>query len=587
VLRDSRELVLGGGRQRSLLAVLLVHANEVVSNDRLIDEVWGGRPPETAGTALHGVVSQLRKALEPERPAGSPGAVLVTRSPGYVLRVDPDLVDAARFERLLGEGRAALDSGEAGRAAATLRDALVLWRGRALDGADHAPSAHAEAMRLEELRVEALEERIDADLALGRDEELVPELEAIVEREPLRERLQGQLMLALYRSGRQADALERYQHARNTFRDRLGIELSPRLRELEQAMLRQDPELDEGLPRVRPRRVLRRRRRTAVAAIVVALLALAAIAAGVLFARSDAPLQGKPGSVAVVDPEAARVVDTIEVGSGPAAIVFGHGSVWVANSEDDTVSRIDPETREVVKVIGVPSPVDLAVGADAIWVAGGLEGTVSRIDVELEDVVAEVDLGGDDPVQPMTVQGVATSPGAAWACVGTDLVRIDLETNEPDAHLDVRQGALAASYGDGFLWVATAGSSLLRVEPASLAVTARGAIPGFPHDVVATDDGIVVLAQTFDTSYRSGAWLVDPATARFVRTIADAGTVLSAADVQGPGLWVSGYVDDKGAAARVVPESPRADAVVATGQEPSAVTVGGGLVWVALRASEL
>ncbi|MGH3134981.1 MAG: BTAD domain-containing putative transcriptional regulator, partial [Gaiellaceae bacterium] len=314
----------------------MVHANEVVSSDRLIDELWDEHPPETAATALHGFVSQLRKALEPGRASGAPGEVLLTRAPGYMLRVGPGAIDAVRFEELLADGRGALDAGEAGRAAGTLREALALWRGQALAGADNTPSTHAESIRLEEARLEALEERIDADLALGRDDELVPELEALVEREPLRERLCGQLMLALYRSGRQADALEHYQRARNTFRDRLGIEPSPRLRELEQAMLRQDPELEAGLRRMRPRRVLRRRRRALVIVTVIALVAVAAIVVGALLTRADAPLQGTPGSVAVVDPEAGRVVDTIEVGSGPVSIVFGHGSIWVANSEDDT-----------------------------------------------------------------------------------------------------------------------------------------------------------------------------------------------------------------------------------------------------------
>jgi len=388
-------------------------------------------------------------------------------------------------------------------------------------------------------------------------------------------------MLALYRSGRQADALEHYQRARNTFRDRLGIEPSPRLRELEQAMLRQDPELEAGLRRVRPRRVLRRRRRAVVVATVVALVSVAAIVVGVVLTRPDAPLQGTPGSVAVVDPEAGRVVDTIEVGSGPAAIVFGHGSIWVANSEDDTVSRIDTETREVVKVIGVPSPVDLAVGADAIWVAGGLDGTVSRIDVGSNDVVTEIDLGGDDPVLPLTVQAVTASSGSVWACVGNALVRIDGATNDPVDSLDVPGGALAATVGNGFVWVATGASRLLRVEPNSLVVTARAPVPGLPLDVVATDDGIVVLS--FAAFSGVDTWLVDPATARLTRTLAQTDSGSAVADARGPGLWISTY---EGAVAHVEPGLPEPHATVSTGREPSSVAVGAGMVWVALRVPE-
>lgn len=573
---------MGGARQRSLLAVLIVHANEVVSSDRLIDELWSEQPPETAATALHGFVSQLRKALEPERALGASGAVLVMRSPGYVLRVDPAALDAARFEELLTDGRGWLDAGEASRAADLLREALALWRGQALSGADDTASAHAEAMRLDELRLEALEERIDADLALGRDDELVSELAALVEREPLRERLRGQLMLALYRSGRQADALALYQETRITLAARLGIEPTPRLRELEQAILRQDPELDAGLPRLRPPAVLRRRRGRVLLGAGVGLLAAIAVATALVLTRGNGtPRQATPGSVAVVDPKAGRVVDTIQVGSGPAAIVYGHGSVWVANAEDETVSRIDPETRKVARVIGVASPVDLAVGADAIWVAGGIDGSVSRIDPESNDVVAEIDLRGPDPTAPRTVQGVAAGEGSAWACVGRKLVRIDPATNTMVESVDVGAAALAAAVGHGSVWGVTAAERLLRIEPTSLAVTARTPV-GFPLDAEAADDGVVVLVRRPDFS-GVDLWLVNPDSTRFTQTLAIEGSVTGAGDVRGPGLWA---VTVEGTATRVAPDSHEQQTPVSTGREPSGVAVGAGAVWVAIREPE-
>jgi YVTN family beta-propeller protein len=392
---------------------LLVRANEVVSNDRLIDELWGENPPETAATSLHGLVSQLRKALEPDRAARTPGEVLVTRAPGYLLRVGPRALDAKEFERLLLEGRETLAEGDVARASETMRSALKLWRGQALTGIDDVPAVHAEASRLEELRAQALEDRIDADLALGRDRTLVPELEALVESEPLRERPHGQLMLALYRSGRQAEALEHYKGARRTFVERLGIEPTPRLRELEQAMLAQDPELDVGLPRFRPPERLRRRSRRLVL-LTLSLTAVTVAIAGtvaLLMPGGNRAALAAPGTVAVVDAKTFRVVDSVDVGSEPVAIVYGHDSIWVANSEDGTVSRINPETRDVEATIGVPSPVDLAVGADAIWVAGGIDGTVSRIDPESNDVVVTLDLRGKDPLVPRTVNGIAAGAG--------------------------------------------------------------------------------------------------------------------------------------------------------------------------------
>jgi DNA-binding SARP family transcriptional activator len=232
VLDRDRPLSLGGIKQRSLLAVLLLHANEVVSADRLIDELWGEAPPATAAKSVQVHVSRLRKELGDRR--------LATRPPGYVLHVEPSELDLARFERLLGDARSA-DSGSAGE---KLREALALWRGPALADLAYEPFAQGEIARLEELRWAALEQRIEADLAAGRHAELVGELEALITEHPVRERLRCQLMLALYRSARQAEALEAYRRAQRELSEGLGLEPSQALKELEQAMLRQDPALE-------------------------------------------------------------------------------------------------------------------------------------------------------------------------------------------------------------------------------------------------------------------------------------------------------------------------------------------------------
>jgi len=222
------------GAQRSLLGLLLLSANEVVSADRLIEELWGEKVPESGRTALQVRVSQLRKAL------GAAGGRVVTRAPGYVLRVDVDELDLYCFERLVSEA----DGAEPAEAAAKLREALGLWRGAPLVDLSDASFAQPAIRRLEELRLAASEKRIEADLALGRHADLVGELETLVEQHPLRERLHAQLMLALYRCGRQADALAAYQHARRVLVERLAIEPSAPLRQLEQAILRQEASLD-------------------------------------------------------------------------------------------------------------------------------------------------------------------------------------------------------------------------------------------------------------------------------------------------------------------------------------------------------
>ena len=233
-----RPVPMRGPRQRALLAYLLVNANEVVPDERLLEDLWADEPPKSGLAALRVRVSQLRKALEDGEP------LILTRPPGYVLHAPADAVDARRFEQLLADGRKALAAGRAEAAAVTLRDALALWRGPALADVAYEPWAQAEAARLEELRRSAFEERIEADLALGRHAELVGELEALVGAEPLRERLRGQLMLALYRSGRQADALAVYRSARTSLVEELGIEPGRALAELEAAILRQDQALE-------------------------------------------------------------------------------------------------------------------------------------------------------------------------------------------------------------------------------------------------------------------------------------------------------------------------------------------------------
>jgi DNA-binding SARP family transcriptional activator/class 3 adenylate cyclase len=240
---DGEAVDSGGVRQRALLAILVLHRNEVVSTDRLIDEMWGEDPPATALHTVQVFVSRLRRML------GLAGNRLVTRPPGYVLEIDADEIDAERCERLYARARTALATGDPARAEELLRDALALWRGAPLAEYTYERFAEAAIARLEELRLSCRAELIEAELAMGRQEEVVPELEALVRQHPLRERLRGQLMLALYRCGRQAEALEAFQQTRRMLIDELAVEPSDALRELEQAILRQETSLQLPSPR--------------------------------------------------------------------------------------------------------------------------------------------------------------------------------------------------------------------------------------------------------------------------------------------------------------------------------------------------
>ena len=371
VVDNGRRVDLGGPKQRALLAALLLRANEVVSQDALIDDLWGESPPATAAKTLQAYVSRLRKALaDADGPAQT--ARLETHAHGYVLRIDPESLDAVVFQRGLEEGRQALARDEAKLAADRLRDALALWRGPALGDLAYESFAQSEIARLEELRLTALEERIDADLALGRDSELIGELETLVERHPLRERLRGQLMLALYRAGRQAQALQVYQDGRQHLAAELGLEPSESLRRLERQILEQDPELGASSRRTRPAIVpasaWRHPVRIAVAGAVVLALA---IGVGAWRLAGEDAAHETAGAIAL-DPDTGALRETISFGTAPSSVAVGEGSVWVLDGDDQTVTQIDPETNDVRRVFSTSSrPTDIAAGAGAVWVGNG------------------------------------------------------------------------------------------------------------------------------------------------------------------------------------------------------------------------
>jgi len=240
VVEDGRSLPLGSRKQRALLALFLLHADEALPRDRLIEELWQGSPPPAADATLRSYLSRLRSTLGAGR--------LQTRTTGYALALRSEELDVARCARLVAEGRGALETGLPEEAAEKLREALRLWRGPPLADFSYESFAQGEIARLDELRLVALEARVDAELALGLHTSLVGELEQLVADHPLREHLRGQLMLALYRSGRQADALERYQEARRLLTEELGLDPSEALKDLQRAILAHDSSLERTVP---------------------------------------------------------------------------------------------------------------------------------------------------------------------------------------------------------------------------------------------------------------------------------------------------------------------------------------------------
>jgi DNA-binding SARP family transcriptional activator/ABC-type transport system substrate-binding protein len=466
VRTDEKVLRLGGAKQRALLAILLVHANEVVSRDRLIEEIWPDRPPGGAAHSLDHQISRLRKVLDPPD-------TLVTQSGGYMLRANPGDIDVHRFEENLERGRQANAAGNPTEALATLDSALDLWRGPALAQIADEPLLCVEAQRLEELRLTALEERSDARLALGEHHHLVAELDALVQRHPLRERLRAQLMLALYRSGRQAEALRVYADARRALVDELGLEPGPELQQLEQSILRHDPSLAA-------RRRVRFGRRGRIAALTVPVAA--AVGAGVAILVSGAGGSGADSArpfnaVALVSARTGKVLDRTDQLSAPLQSRFFDGALWNL-SGTGILSKIDPQTGKVVASANTAAvPCGLAAGEGALWVSDCSSPTVVRVDPDHGVVVGRATLPVPYNELADATQSVVVGAGSVWVGQGTAnpsfVWRLDPESGRVQHRYVIPVGgAQALAFGDGALWVGGGAiGHLSRVDPVTNDVT--------------------------------------------------------------------------------------------------------------------
>ena len=532
---DGRAVELGAGRQRALLALLALHPREIVATDRLIEELWGGSPPATAWKALQNMVSQLRRTLGAD--------AIATRSPGYCLQLEGEDLDARHFERLAVDGRRVLED-DPRAAAQTLRAALELWRGPALVDFAYENFAQREIARLDELRVGAIEDRIDADLATGGGSKLVPELERLVAEHPLRERLRGQLMLALYRAGRQADALEVYRRGRRALAEELGLEPDDALQRLEKAILVHDPSLD------------------------------APTSAGELHRRAGYETHALPDAVALVDADAKRVVGSVPVGRRPVAVTVGFGSIWVANSDDGTVSRIDPDRREVVRTIGIGAPtVDLAVGPDALWVANGSEGTVSKIDPDAEAVVDTIDLRGSSALAWNAAYAVEADADAIWVALGPHHVaRIDPSTSEPMAFTDIGNVPVGVVSDGRALWVATMGGRAVRLELRTGAPAVEVPI-GYPVAIAAGAEAIWV-------SGREQVWRIDSGTAAVTQTIRIGRRLMGLRATEGV-VWAAD--NGGGTVIGIDPGTGLVAGSVPVGHAPTDLVWADGTIWVSVQ----
>jgi YVTN family beta-propeller protein len=563
---DGRELALGGPKQRALLAMLLLDANRTVSRDRLIDGLWGEHPPPTAAHTLDNYVSRLRKALGGERLSRNP--------PGYALLVEPDELDPDLFERLFRDGREAQSRGNANEAAATLRSALDLWRGAALAGVLYEPFAATESRRLEERRLMALEQRVDADLAVGRDEELVPELEALVRDHPFRERLLYQLMLALYRSGRQAEALGALQAAKRRFAEELGLEPGPQLRDLERLILEQDPQLSASS---RPKGVQSSRLRR-LAVVVAGGAIVASVVAGILFARRDTTPSniagGASNELAEVDTHSSRPIAGLSLQGVPGAMAAAGGSLWVADPDSALVSRISLASNSVVDRIPVAGqPAEIAVAGGSVWVANTVGGALIRIDPGTGSVTQTVALGG-------SLAAIAPGMRTIWVAEVGDqtLIRIDPETGiaTQTVSLPTRPSALAVGFGG--IWIASHDAgTVTEIDPGngeSLATVHVGEGPA----AIAIGGGSVWVANNLDGTVSR----IDPDTPRIVSTIPVGSGPVALAFAEGS-LWVANKWSNS--VSRIDANRAAVVRTVQTGGQPTSLAVAGDRVWIGMRPS--
>ena len=579
---DDRQISLGTGRQRALLAFLLVHANEVVSSDRLLEELWTGKPPPSAQKVLQGYVSQLRRVLPPQ--------TIVTQGPGYVLAAGE--TDAHEFAQLVDQASTL----EAGDAAPLLRRALGLWRGRPFAEFEYEDWAQAEIARLEEQRLAAVEERIDADLQLGRHGHVVSELERLVAEHPLRERLRGQLMLALYRSGRQADALESFRLGRRALVE-LGLEPSPALERLEKQILNHDEALAAPPRRLPvPSALARRGRLLAIAGALVLAGAVATAAWEIAGGSGSTPGAATGNAVVGIDPANGRIVARIAVGKTPSGIVAGAGSVWAASADEETVTRIDPRRGRIVSTSRIgTTPIDLTVGAGSLWLVNGRSTTGSGLVASAyPDSVSRLDLGSSVVTRtvslprasvkisfsggPPGANTLAFTDGGVWSIdPDQNVSRIDASTGRVVATIR-GLGAQAIGASGHSVWVDDGYSTLVRIDTRSNRVTARIPLAASSLNGIAVGDGAVWIADAQDGI----VWRVDPEPRPVTRTIS-VGIGVTAVSFGGGAVWASNSF--LGTVSRIDPATntvTRTVDVVGTPQNVSADDRG---VWVSVTGT--
>lgn len=500
VVSDGTPVELPKGKDRVLLAVLVLSAPQPVSVDELVEQLWRERAPATAPEMIRNSVARLRARIG----QGS----FETTSAGYRLVADTDAVDIRRFERLGANGAQALEAGDAERASAELGEALALWRGRPLPELDDSP-AYAPLLRaLEELHHRVEEDRIEAELALGRAAQVVHALEALHDEHPYRERLLGQLMLALYQTGRQKDALDRYTSARRRLIDEVGLEPAPELQELQQRILRQDPGLADAArrePRAKSPQATAPRfsRRRSLLVAFAALVALGAAAAIVAAWPRPHPVRIPARGLVALRAASGRPEAATELQVKPGLLAVDGEHVWVAASSGPSVLEFSsrrlarPRIRYIQR-----TAFSLAAAGGSLWAGNGFDGTISRVDGSgrlVRTFRPEPHAEGRLPI--------AAGAGGLWvASQDGRLTRLDPVTGR---RIRTYRGvglAQAIAVDSRVVWIADARSDAIeRFDPRAGRLVRRIPVGGRAEDVVVGAGSVWALSPLENT-----LWRIDP-----------------------------------------------------------------------------
>jgi DNA-binding SARP family transcriptional activator/DNA-binding beta-propeller fold protein YncE len=548
-LVDGRRVDLGSPQQRTLLALLALHAGTPVRLGAIEDALWEGEQPRSAAKLVQTYVSRLRKLLGAD-------AIHLAAS-GYLLNASAT-VDALRFRELVGRRQ--------------LEQALALWRGGALCDV---PALSTDARQLDELRVSAIEERLADELERGEGPALVAELEQLVAAHPTRERLLGQLVLALYRSGRQADALAAYRDGREALVEALGLEPGPALHELELQILRHDPALLPAAPAASRAalRLPRHRRTLAIAAVAAAATATAISAATLQSGHAKTVVPIRANTLLQLDPKTNRFVGTTPIGRDATALDATADALWLVSERERTVSRIDLRTRAAT-TIGEPHPVAFIAHDDRgnIYTSGWDFPLVWQIDPRTVQLVRSF------RVRTRAV-GLTVGGGSLWVVdrFANAVTRIDLAQRRVAETIRTGVNPLAATFGYGALWVANGDSGTVSViRPGAATPTQVKGIPS-PDGIAAGAGGVWVASTGTHAVFR-----IDPDTHAIVARI-DLGTptdFVSGVSAGADGVWAVGDH-------HVVRIDPATDRVVARirfppGTEPKAVATTPGGVWISV-----